>query len=119
MYISTKALATAAALSTGVAADFLVITEYPDALQTMSPEQVTIKLTILMPPSTLTACEQAQSWISENLPGVRSEFLQIATDTSYIAAATSVIPELYQFVATASVSFSFPHINITLARKCD
>jgi hypothetical protein len=42
MYISTKALTAAAALSAGVAADFLVITEYPDVLQTMSPEQVTI-----------------------------------------------------------------------------
>jgi hypothetical protein len=40
MYISTKSLTAAAALSAGVAADFLVITEYPDALQTMSPEQV-------------------------------------------------------------------------------
>jgi hypothetical protein len=67
----------------------------------------------------LTACKQAQSWISENLLGIRSEFLQMTTDTSYLAAATSVIPELYQFVATASVSFSFPHINTTLPRACD
>ncbi|KAH3953983.1 hypothetical protein HBH70_114710 [Parastagonospora nodorum] len=74
-----------AALSAGAAADFIVITEYPQALQTLSPEQ-------------------SEQWISSNLPALQNEFLQIATDTSYLAQATSVIPELRNFVATASVS---------------
>ena len=40
MYMKPTLLTAAAALSAGVAADFLVITDYPQALQTLSPAQV-------------------------------------------------------------------------------
>jgi hypothetical protein len=39
MHIESTILA-AAALSAGVAADFLIITDYPQALQTLNPQQV-------------------------------------------------------------------------------
>lgn len=40
MHVKNTLFTAAAALSAGVAADFLVVTNYPQALQTLSPEQV-------------------------------------------------------------------------------
>jgi hypothetical protein len=55
-----------------------------------------------------TNTPQSEQWISSIFPALQNEFLQIATDTSYLAQATSVIPELKNFVATASVSPLLP-----------
>jgi hypothetical protein len=40
MHVKNTIIAAAAALSAGIAADFLVVTDYPQALETLSPEQV-------------------------------------------------------------------------------
>ncbi|KAF2025730.1 hypothetical protein EK21DRAFT_116510 [Setomelanomma holmii] len=68
-----------------VAVDFIVITDYPSAIATLN-------------------AQQQASYLSSILPGIRSELLQPATDTSYVAQATSVVPQLRDFVATAAVS---------------
>ncbi|KAH7066773.1 hypothetical protein BKA63DRAFT_127505 [Paraphoma chrysanthemicola] len=67
------------------AAEFIVITKYPSGL------------------STLDAQQQA-SYLASVLPNVQSQLLNLATDTSYLARATSVVPQLREFVETATVS---------------
>jgi hypothetical protein len=61
-------------------------------------------VSLYSPACGLTHEPQAQSYISSLLPALRSEFLSLATDTSYIARATSVLPELLRFGATATVN---------------
>ncbi|KAH7406847.1 hypothetical protein DE146DRAFT_753394 [Phaeosphaeria sp. MPI-PUGE-AT-0046c] len=85
MHVKSTLFTAAAALSAGAVADFLVVTNYPQALQTLSPEQ-------------------ADAWISSNLPSIQAEFASLATDASYLNAAASVIPALRGFAATATVS---------------
>ncbi|KAH7081027.1 hypothetical protein FB567DRAFT_606465 [Paraphoma chrysanthemicola] len=67
------------------AADFIVITKYPTGLSTLDSQQ------------------QA-SYLASVLPNLQSQFLSLATDTSYLARATSVVPQMREFVETATVS---------------
>jgi hypothetical protein len=46
MHLKNAALTAAAVLSAGAAADFIVITDYPKALETLSPQQVSTPLHI-------------------------------------------------------------------------
>jgi hypothetical protein len=103
MHVKNTILTATAALSAGVAADFLVITDYPQALQTLSPEQVhTHIFSIVLLIQKLTY-PQGEAWLSSNLPALQSEFVSLATDPSYLAQATAVIPALREFAATATV----------------
>ena len=95
------------------AAEFIVITDHPKALETLSPQQVrhAVLFLLLLSKFVTNTISKAQSYLSSILPGIRSELLSLARDTSYIARATSVLPQLSEFAATATVRIQFPLPN--------
>ena len=100
----------ALALSAQAAAEFIVIIDYPKALETLSPQQVRHTRVILLLLSKFVTKHNLKGTILP-LPGIRSELLSLARDTSYIARATSVLPQLQEFAATATVRIQFPFLT--------
>jgi hypothetical protein len=75
MHVKKTIIAAAAALGAGTTADFLVITDYPQALKTLSPEQVPTCTPFPSPFHKKLTSSKGEAWLSSNLPALQSEFV--------------------------------------------
>jgi len=105
---------------TAAAAEFIVITDYPKALETLNPQQVRHTVLFLLLLSKLVTKHNLKRTILPLLHPprhIRSELLSLARDTSYIARATSVLPQLSEFAATATVRIQFPFLPYSISNS--